>query len=267
MPEELIARIEHLKAIKPAGFGPNETPNYKCEKCKDEQGYFVKKPVLMSSQGEAKEFLMDHWKECDCINDRQIEKAFRSSQISFEFRKKNFDNFDLGVLGPVRDAYHCTRSYTEQFHRVSVSRHNSIALLGPPGCGKTHLLMASANSLISQGVKVQYFPWVEGFNEIKDDLSVLKERILTLQQAEVLMIDDMFKGRREPTEFQLEQAFAIINYRYMEKLPVMISSERDIRTMCNYDDALGSRIYDMCKDYLVIIQGDRFKLNYRMRED
>ncbi|MCY9593753.1 hypothetical protein PC41400_21725 [Paenibacillus chitinolyticus] len=266
-PEELIAKIQHLKAIKPDGYGQAETPIYKCAKCKDELGYFVQRPIVMSQKGEAKEFMIDYWKDCDCIVDRKVDKAFESSKISFEFQKKSFDNFDLEVLGPVRDAYQCTRTYTEQYRKVKLEKHNSIALLGASGCGKTHLLMAAANTLISQGVKVQYFPWVEGFNELKDDMALVKERVFQLQKAELLFIDDMFKPRKGPTDFELTQAFAIINYRYLEKLPIMISSERDIKTMCGYDTALGSRIYDMCKDYLVNIVGDSYKLNYRLRED
>lgn len=166
----------------------------------------------------------------------------------------------------VQGAYHCARTYLERFDRIREERHNGIALLGRPGSGKTHLLMAVANGLMLRGVSVLYFPWVEGFNEIKDDLSLCEERINRMQKVEVLFIDDMWKGRTKPTDFQIEQMFAVINYRYMEKKPVLISSEKDIDQMCDIDEALGSRINEMCKDFRVILKGGR-ELNYRMRED
>lgn len=192
---------------------------------------------------------------------------FKSSRITFEFQTKTFDNFDIGGRPTaVQGAYHCARAYMESFEQVKKDRQNSIALLGRPGCGKTHLLMAVSNELIRGGVQVLYFPWVEGFNEIKDDLSLCEERVNRMQKVDVLYIDDMWKGRKEPTPFQIEQMFAVINYRYMEKLPVLISSERDIDQMCDIDEGIGSRINEMCKDFRVILRGGK-ELNYRLRED
>jgi DNA replication protein DnaC len=155
-------------------------------------------------------------------------------------------------------------SYIARFDNIKGQRQNSIALLGKSGAGKTHLLSAIANELIDRGVPILYFPFVEGFNEIKDDFEMLESRINKMQKIDVLFIDDMFKGRKEPTQFQIEQMFAVINYRYINHLPMLISSEKTINDLIQIDEALGSRIYEMCKDYMVELKGD--KLNYRMRD-
>ncbi|MNT65772.1 hypothetical protein D3C72_2037790 [compost metagenome] len=144
-----------------------------------------------------------------------------------------------------------------------------MALLGRPGSGKTHLLMAISNHLIANGVGVIYFPWVEGFNELRGNLDTLDTRIKALQQAEVLFLDDLFKGQelvagKEPTKFQLEQLFAIINYRYLENKPILVSSEKTIAQFCGFDEAIGSRINEMCRDYKVILNGG-IELNYRLQ--
>lgn len=190
------------------------------------------------------------------------------SKISEEFQSKTFENFELKNRLPIiHDAKECCESYSGEFNENRKNRKNSIALLGTPGCGKTHLLMAVSNELIKQGTPLIYFPWVEGFNELKDNLDELETRIGLLQRIDVLYIDDMWKGRKEPTPFQLEQAFAIINYRYLNKLPILVSSEYDIDGMCHFDMAIGSRIYEMCKDFCVVIKGDHKKINYRLMED
>ena len=62
-----------------------------------------------------------------------------------------------------------------------------------------------------------------------------------------------------------EQMFAVINYRYMNNLPMLISSEKLIEDLIQIDEALGSRIYEMSKDYVIELIGK--KLNYRMRDD
>lgn len=234
-----------------------ESKNVRCKKCNDEEGFLIR--------GEDG---LEYWKSCDCIHWRKAERLMKQSKITVEFQSKTFDNFVMnGRPQIVRDARHCAESYLNEFDSIRKERKNSIALLGVPGCGKTHLLMAVANGLIKHGVPVIYFPWVEGFNEIKDNLDELDERIGLLQRIDVLYIDDMWKGRKEPTDFQKEQAFSIINYRYLNKLPILISSEYDIDTMCHFDMAIGSRIYEMCSDYCVVIKGNPKLLNYRLKDD
>lgn len=233
-----------------------EEAKYDCPKCKDQTGFLVR-----NEQG------YEVWRDCECEKKRMIERLFKASAITEEFAKKTFGNFDLGPVSEiVREAYTVAYEYVREFSSIRDKRQNSIALLGRPGCGKTHLLMATANNLLSKGIGVIYFPWVEGFNELRDDFNALDERIRRLQSAEVLFIDDMWKGSEKPTQFEIKQAFAIINYRYLNNLPVLISSERSFAEMCGFDEAVGSRIKEMCKGHTVTIKGG-IELNYRLRED
>ncbi|MNM25420.1 DNA replication protein DnaC [compost metagenome] len=188
----------------------------------------------------------------------------KTSKITPEFQSKGFKNFvQEGRPKAVLDALKAAWNYAHDLDDRNIP-NKSIALLGRPGCGKTHLLMAISNNLLSKGTQVLYFPFVEGFNEIKSNLDTLEQRIQQLQQAQVLYIDDLFKGRKEITDFVIEQTFAIINYRYLEKKPILISSEKTIAELCEIDEAIGSRINEMCWDYLVILKGG-IELNYRLR--
>lgn len=229
----------------------------RCRACRDELG------VLIRNEDGT-----EAWKPCLVCKDwRKAEKIMKQSHITPEFQKKSFDDFKLsGRPQNIVDAKECAEDYIADFPSIREERKNGIALLGIPGCGKTHLLMAVANGLIKRNIPVIYFPWVEGFNELKANLDSLEDRIGLLQRIDVLYIDDMWKGRKEPTPFQVEQAFAIINYRYLNRLPILISSEYDIDGMCHFDMAIGSRIYEMCKDYLVVINGDPKIMNYRLMD-
>lgn len=209
---------------------------------------------------------MDVWVECPCVESDRIERAFKASQITEEFQQKTFDNFRIQGRPPiVQQALNFSKVYAQNFGEIRKERSNSLCMLGRPGCGKTHLLMAVSNHLLNEGKQVLYFPWVEGFNELKDNLDTLETRISKLQRAEVLFIDDLFKGRKEPTDFQREQAFAIINYRYMERKPILVSSEWDIDRMCDFDEAIGSRVAEMCRNFKIELKGGR-ELNYRLVE-
>lgn len=50
--------------------------------------------------------------------------------------------------------------------------------------------------------------------------------------------------------------FEIINYRYLNFLPIIVSSEFSIDKLLVFDEGVGSRIYEMSKDYVVEIEKD-----------
>lgn len=236
-----------------------EDKKYRCEICKDEEGFVVR--VKLSDQPFD---YRDDWQVCECKKERSTERLMKSSRITAEFQKKTFGSFNKNGRPPlVQEAYKAACNYVQDLDDKGIP-NKSIALLGRPGCGKTHLLMAISNNLLSKGTQVLYFPFVEGFNEIRSNLDSLEQRIHQMQQAEVLYIDDLFKGRKEVTDFVIEQVFAIINFRYLEKKPILVSSEKSIAQLCEIDEGIGSRINEMCRDYRVVLQGG-IELNYRLQ--
>lgn len=247
-------RAERLRANSRTSQNQDEV-KYKCSKCKDEEGILTRN-----------EAGYEVWRDCECKAIRQVERAIQASKITPEFRQKTFANFDLSQVSPfVRDAYAVAHEYAQEFDSIRKARRNSVALLGRPGSGKTHLLMAVANTLLQRGIRLVYFPWVEGFNSLKTDFAELESKIRVLQTVPVLYIDDACKGRVTPTDFQREQLFAIVNYRYLNNLPIMVSAERDFNQICAIDEAMGSRLREMCKGHTATITGG-IELNYRLRE-
>ena len=250
----VLAKIQQLKEQSKEYQSTLPKNIYNCNLCSDNGGYIIIKDDI------------EYYTECECFKSSRSDRLFKASQITFEFRKKTFSSWDSSWLDDeVRNARAASQDYACNFGDIKTRRNNSIALLGQSGAGKTHLLMAIANQLMDNGVQVFYFPFVEGFNDLKSDFDNLNNRIEKMQKAEVLFIDDLFKGRKDSTQFQVEQMFAVINYRYMNNLPMLISSEKLIEDLIQIDEALGSRIYEMSKDYVIELIGK--KLNYRMRDD
>lgn len=77
------------------------------------------------------------------------------------------------------------------------------------------------------------------------------------------MIDDLFKGNITGSDVNI--MFEIVNFRYLNNLPLIVSSEKSINEIMEIDEAIGSRLYEMSKGYVVNINGK--KLNYRMHGD
>lgn len=255
--KSMMVRVQQLH--KDAAGASVPAKIHQCPTCKDQEGWFQQ--VVDDENGKTYEV----WIDCQCYRRRQATQLLASSRITPEFWNKAFTHFQTdGLASCIREAFDAAVEYVQAFDRIRSSEQNSLALLGRSGSGKTHLLMAVANRLNDAGVGVLYFPWVEGFDDLKRNFDVLPRKIHMLKTADVLFIDDLFKGRERPTPFQLEQLFAVVNYRYLNHLPMLISSERDIDRLCDPevgDEAIGTRIYERCRDYLVIMTGN---VNYRL---
>ncbi|MFC7798860.1 ATP-binding protein [Bacillus subtilis] len=218
---------------------------------------------------KAREWKTTYSKQCECVKQKKIAKLMAASGITEKFEKLLFGNFKLdGKPQMIKDAYECAVEYFKDFEKIKGERANSIALLGQPGSGKTHLLTAIMNNLIKKkSTHCLYFPYVEGMSDLKNDFDQLETKLNAMRKADVLFIDDLFKpvdGKPRATEWQVEQIQSVVNYRYLNHKPLLISSELTTDDLLDVDEALGSRIYQMCKYYTVIIQGNRMELNHRL---
>lgn len=139
---------------------------------------------------------------------------------------------------------------------------------GQPGCGKTHICTAICAELI-KATPILYTVWVQKSNELKAnkmDVKVYNELMGELQRVELLYIDDFLKtiNGAPPTNADLMIAFEIINYRYNNDLPTIITSEYRAEQVVELDNALGGRIYEKIGNNRIGIKMDSQK-NYRMK--
>ena len=79
----------------------------------------------------------------------------------------------------------------------------------------------------------------------------------------VLLIDDFLKGKN--TESDINIMYEIINCRYINHLPVIVSTEKSVEEIIDFDEAVGTRIVEMCKGNIVRLKGA--ELNYRIYGD
>ncbi|MDO7787892.1 ATP-binding protein [Desulforamulus aquiferis] len=247
------------KAIKlPPSTGANssgrEAENFKCANCQD-------RGIVPVSNNLAE--------ICPCQQQRKMERLMESSQITPAFRSKTFENFSINQRPPViQDMFECARDYANRFEEIQLTENNWLVYLGEVGCGKTHLSMAVANSLLAKTIPVLYFPHVEGIKELLKYFQQKSEtgihtRVEKMKKAQVLIWDDLFKGRDKPTDWVMELVFEVINYRYLNLLPTVINSERLDYMLLELDKATGSRILERGKGYTVIVEGQA--CNYRLQ--
>lgn len=225
--------------------------SYSCDKCQD-RGY-IYNPITNSAR------------ICDCEERKRYQKMLMESGISKHFQQIGFKEFETET-GTQKNAKNNAIDYVKNFSKLENEKNNSIAFLGNCGSGKTHLSIAIANNLMAKNIGVLYMPYREVMTRLKqlitDDIAYETE-INKYKTARILLIDDFAKGKT--TESDVNIMFEIINYRYLNSKPIIISSELTINKLLDFDEAVGSRIIEMCKGRTVEIIG--IDNNYRLRSN
>ena len=243
----------YLKATKNTGIDSknilkseeDEIVEYKCSKCRDLRFILKDNEAI----------------PCTCKALREAEEILANSGISEEFRKKNFDNFNYAYNMEVCEAFSKAKEYVKNFDKSC--KNKSIIFVGQVGSGKTHLSMAIANSLMEKGVGVLYMPYRDNIISLKQNMmdeEYYRKVMNKFKRAKVLLIDDLFKGKI--TDSDVNIMFELINYRYFNNLPLIVSSECGVDRLIGIDEALGSRLVEMSKNYIISIKAKN--LNYRL---
>ena len=228
-----------------------EEVKYKCPECKDTGMIWTR---------DAKGY--DYVRKCKCLEIKEAKERLERSGLAREFKEKRFDNYNTYGNEKLEVAKSKCESYVK--HTIdNDGKLPSLLLCGQVGAGKTHLGTASSVALINAGMSVKYMCYREEMTSLKakvmDEVAYTCE-INRLKQARVLFIDDFLKGKI--TESDINIIYEIVNYRYNNDLPIIISTEKDLDGLINFDEAIGSRIIEMCKGFIVVFRGK--ELNHRL---
>lgn len=242
---------------------------FECEKCKDTGWIEANKMIRDGKEVDLKGArLQSIMKPCECVEVKRCKKILENSGIAEAFQSKTIRDYI-----PKSEQQATTKSmcieYIKSFKEIKQSTENSIALLGQPGAGKTHLLIAIGNALLKSGIGVIYAEYPSMVTQLKQTIRHEEEfqrEINKYKNAPVLILDDMYKNmlrNGKINESDLNIMFNIINYRYLKKAPVLISSEYKLKDLIYFDEAIGSRIGEMAKGRIIEFEGK--ELNHRMR--
>jgi DNA replication protein DnaC len=209
---------------------------YQCKKCRDlgyifqedEKGYTVATP-------------------CECIEKRQIKEKLEGCGLTDSFKKKTFSTFKTDTEHQ-KQAKLRAMSYCKKFKEEK----GSFLLTGNPGTGKTHLGIAIMMQLVNQNVGCRYAEYISLIMRLKqccmDPINYNKE-IEQYKNCTVLFVDDLLKG--QTSEADRKYIYEIINYRYMTEKPIIVSTEKSLDELMDYDAAITSRIIEMCRENII----------------
>lgn len=241
-----------LRQLKTGHQNQGHGADYACPKCRD-MGF------ILYRDGEGQDVAA----ECECYAVRRANELLVNSGISEEFRRKTFNNYNPHGIPQLANAKENAMRYADCFERNENERYNSIMFTGQAGSGKTHLGTAICSRLLSAGVAVVYMPYRDAVTRIKQNIldeGAYNREIRRYKLARLLYIDDLLKGRLTETDINI--MYEIVNYRYMNNKPIIISTEKSPNDLLVFDEAVGSRLLEMCKGNIIRFQGK--ELNYRL---
>ena len=235
---------EIIQAMKPENLAE---PVYKCEKCNDTG--FVN---WTDDNG------IEYAKECTCkIKARNMQRLERSGLMN-QIERYTFKRFKPDT------------PYQEEMLRKACEYVKNQYLTGKwfyiggqSGCGKTHLCTAIVAQIIKQGHSAKYMLWREESTHLKGlvNSEEYNSEIDKFKKTYCLYIDDLFKGSRSDADIKL--AFELIDARYRQKLPTVISSECITQELASVDEAIAGRIRERSA---ILNIGKDEKKNYRINK-
>lgn len=224
---------------------------YDCPECLN-RGHFM----------EVDEHGNRHFRDCKCMVIRRNKERIARSGLADLMEQYTFDAWQTPEPWQ-KQILSAAKGFAE-------NPDGWFVVTGKVGCGKTHICTAICGELLNKGLNVQYMLWRESIGRLKAVVNDPKEydrQITPLMNVKVLYIDDLFKTGKgmAPTSADFNVAFELINHRYIKRdLVTLISSELTIGEILEYDEAVGSRIYECAKrSSCYFALGD--KKNWRLR--
>lgn len=227
-----------------------EPAKYDCPKCED-RGYIFK--------------IQDGYEvavPCSCLEKRQSIEKLTLSGLTEVFRQKTINSFNADKEWQIKAKNDVIR-YINDFLKKGTNA--SLILVGNPGSGKTHLGIGAMLELIDNNVGCVYKEYITMLTDLKQTSMDETDYIRTLEKyinPRVLFLDDFLKG--EPTQADRKYIYKIINTRYLKGKPMIISTEKSIKEILMFDEAVGSRIAEMSQGNIITFPRG-IENNYRLR--
>jgi DNA replication protein DnaC len=196
---------------------------------------------------------------CECLlREREARVAAELMDLSQlqSLADLTFESFDLAAPGLQR-AYEAAYAYAR-------NPEGWIFFHGNCGVGKTHLAVAIANEILRLKQVGVYFRVVP---DLLDQLRATfdpangvayDERFQQIRNCHLLILDDL--GTEQATPWAREKLYQLVNHRYNEQLPTVITSNQDFSKI---DQRILSRLLDTRLSTYLFIEAEDYRLNAR----
>jgi len=192
------------------------------------------------------------------VRERIRRRLFSLSRLD-ELQLLTFESFIInGRVGTREQEQKSIEAAYNRARHFAQHLEGWLLLQGGYGCGKTHLAAAIANECVGLGVPTLFLTVPDLLDTLRyafsDEDVTYEERFEQIRSAPLLILDDF--GTHNATEWAREKLFQILNYRYINRLPLVITSNLALEQI---DGRMRSRISDPALVDRVTIQAPDYR--------
>ena len=194
-------------------------------------------------------------RECSCMTRRRCLARIRRSGLGELYERYTLDTYTTGEPWQ--------RHIKDKALKYVESASGWFYICGRSGSGKTHITAAIARELIEAGMEMRYFMWRQDAPRLKASVNDRAEYERMMQDfidCRVLLIDDLWKGG-SVTEADVSLTFELLNARYNSPSKLtLISSEKTVNQILSIDEAIGGRIVERARGFVLKTADDNLRL-------
>jgi DNA replication protein DnaC len=199
---------------------------------------------------------------CECRMD-QVTASFRSHLYEMSSLDALKDLTFTSFQSRGRDSYSKTQADSVETAYITAKRYADdltgwLFIWGGYGCGKTHLAAAIANSMVARNNPTLFLTVPDLLDSLRftfdSEETSFEERFDEIRNIPLLILDDF--GTQNMTSWALEKLFQIINFRYINRLPLVVTSNQSVELI---EGRLRSRFLDSTAVERVNIQAPDFR--------
>ena len=179
---------------------------------------------------------------CPCViekrkQDEQKRKQQEMIQIlrergfeSGRYARMTFESLSCCHMGG--DVIESVKGYMRS---MELNRRNWLYLYGDCGAGKTHMAVALARKIaLDRQWEPAFISWAHYLSRVQQSWQDVQVKVdgRLVRDSRVLVLDDMDK--KAGTQWMLSHLYDIIDYRYIQQLPTIMTANRSIGDLCRF---------------------------------